>query len=252
MEAGTTVEIRSRLAGTLDKVLFKEGAAVKKDDVLFQLDDRLQRAEVDKAQAEVKRTEARLKGAELDHARLVRLGEAKSVSRDEVEKVGAAVDEAKAAVLATRAALDVARIKLEFSRLVSPIDGRIGRAKVTAGSVVQSADLLATVYALDPLYVYFDLDERTLLRLVRYTRERKGEKTTVGLALAGDEGFPHKGVVDFLEQSVDPKTGTLRWKSSDPDRRSAFACRSRRNERPSRSPRLPSDGSPAVVISSWW
>lgn len=216
-EASTTVEIRSRLAGSLDKVLFKEGATVKMGEVLFQLDDRLQRAEVEKVQAEMKRTEARLKVAELDYSRLVKLGEAKSVSQEEVARTAAALEEAKAAHLAARATLEVAKIKLGFTRLFSPIDGRIGRAKVTAGSVVQSADVLATVYALDPLYVYFDLDERNLLRLVRYTRERKDETSTVGLAITGDEGFPRKAVVDFLEPSVDPKTGTLRVRAVLPN-----------------------------------
>jgi len=215
--ASTTVEIRSRLAGQLDKVLFKEGAAVKKGDMLFLFDDRLQRAEVEKVQAEMARMEARLKVAELDYRRLVKLGEAKSVPQDEVARTAAALEDAKAAHLAAQAALNVARLQLEWTRVVSPIDGRIGRAKSTAGSVVRSADLLATVYAVDPLYVYFDLDERNLLRLVRHTRGRPDDKVSVGLALTGDEGFPHKAVVDFLEPAVDPKTQTLRVRAVLPN-----------------------------------
>jgi RND family efflux transporter MFP subunit len=209
-DASTTVEIRSRLLGYLDKVLFKEGTAVKKGDLLFQLDDRVQRAELAKAEAEHKRTEARLKVAELDLSRMAKLGDAKAISREEYEKAAAAVEEAKASLLAARAALELAKLNLDYSRIASPIDGRIGRANATTGNLVRDADLLATVYALDPMYVYFDLDERTLLRLARYTRERPDAKVTIGLSLTGDEDFPRKGVLDFTDLIVDPKTGTVR------------------------------------------
>jgi RND family efflux transporter MFP subunit len=209
-EAGTTVEIRSRLTGYLDKVVFKEGSAVKKGDVLFQLDDRLQRAEVAKAEAEYKRTDARLKGAELDVSRVTKLGDARAISREEVEKAAAAVEEAKANLLVARAGQDVAKLNLDFTRITSPVDGRIGRANATAGNLVRDADLLATVYGLDPLHLTFDLDERTLLRLVRHTRGQGEAKVMVGVALTGDEGFPRKADVDFLDPVVDPKTGTVR------------------------------------------
>ena len=209
-EASTTVQIRPRADGALDKVLFKEGSAVRKGDMLFQLDDRLQRAEVAKSEAELRRTEARLKGAELELSRMTRLGDARAVSRDELERAAATVEEARATLLAARAGLEVARINLEFTRITSPIDGRIGRTSAAAGNVVRGAEVLATVYAVDPLYVVFNLDERTLFRLVRYTRGRNDDKVTAGLALTGDEGFPRIGVVDFPEPGVDPKTGALR------------------------------------------
>lgn len=216
-EASTTVQIRSRIDGSLDKVLFKEGSAVRKGDLLLQLDDRLQRAEVAKVEAEFRRAEARLKGVELDLSRMTKLADAKGVSREELEKAAAAAEEARATLLAARAGLEAARIHLEFTRITSPIDGRIGRAGAAAGNVVRAAEVLATVYAIDPLYVVFNLDERTLLRLARFTRGRNDDKVTAGLALTGDEGFPRIGVVDFPEPGVDAKTGTLRVRAVLPN-----------------------------------
>lgn len=213
-EASTTVEIRARLGGAVEKVLFKEGSTVKKGDVLLVLDDRLQRTEVQKALAEHRRAEARFKAAELDYGRLVRLGEAKSVSQDEVARASALVDEARASLMATRAAQEAARINLDYMRIESPISGRIGRATATAGALVQGAEVLATVYAVDPLHVTFDLDERTLLRLVRHLRGKADEKVTIGLALTGDDGFSRTAVVDFLDPALDPKTGALRVRAT--------------------------------------
>ena len=210
-EASTTVEVRSRLTGQLVKVHFKDGAAVKKGEILFELDDRLQTAEVEKAQAEHRRGEARLKAAELDYGRLVKLGEAKSVSQDEVQRSAAAVEEAKATLLAARAAVDVARINLEFTRIVSPIDGRIGRAKVAAGDLVRAPSRWPRSTRPIPLHVYFDLDEPTVLRLVRYTRDRRGrEDDSRPRPDRGRRISAARPSVDFLDPALDPKTGTLR------------------------------------------
>src|SRR4051812_22115592 len=187
-DAGSTVEIRSRLAGYVDKVQFKDGAAVKRGELLLQLDDRVQRAELEKAQAELKRAEAGLKRAEADRARTAKLADAKAATTEDLDKATAAVEEAKASLLAARAAAEVAKLNLEFTRIAAPIDGRIGRANAAAGNLVRDADVLATIYALDPLSVHFDLDERTALRLMRYKRDRGDAKVTVGLAVAGDEG----------------------------------------------------------------
>jgi membrane fusion protein, multidrug efflux system len=216
-EAGSTVEIRSRLAGYVDKVQFKDGAAVKKGELLLQLDDRVQRAELDRAQAEHKRAEAGLKRAEADLARTTKLVEAKAVTAEDRDKTAAVVEEAKATLLAVRAGLEVARLNLEFTRISAPIDGRIGRANATAGNLVRDADVLASLYALDPLYVVFELDERTALRLLRYERDRRDAKVTVGLAVTGDEGFPREAGVDFIDPSVDPKTGALRVRAVLPN-----------------------------------
>lgn len=215
--ASTTVEIRPRLAGQVVNVHFIEGAPVRKGDVLFQLDDRLARAEVERTQAEMRRAEARLTVAELDYKRLVKIGEAKSVSQEEVARAAATMEEAKAAIQAARAVVEAARISLDFTRIVSPIDGRIGLAAVAAGSMVKAGDELATVYALDPTYVYFDLTEQILLRRTRYTRERKGEVLPVHLALTADKGFPRRALIDFLAPSIDPKSGTLRVRAVLPN-----------------------------------
>jgi RND family efflux transporter MFP subunit len=221
-EASATVEIRSRLTGFVDKVLFKEGSTVKKGDALLQLDDRLQRAELEKAQAEMKRAEAHLKGAELDLSRLTKLGDARAISREEVEKAATGVEEAKAALLANRAAMEITKLNFDFTRIASPIDGRIGRANVTAGNLVREGDGLATVFSLDPTYAAFDVDERTLLRLVMFNRRHGDAKVTAGVALGDEQGFPHKAVIDFIGPSVDPKTGTVRVRAVLPNPKEDF------------------------------
>jgi RND family efflux transporter MFP subunit len=218
-EPSTSVDVRSRVTGMLDKVLFKEGSEVKKGDVLFQLDDRAQRAELAKAQAEVVRAEARLKQAEADQQRLVRLVEAKAVARDELEKAVAGLDEAKASILLARATFELTKLSLESTRIVAPISGRIGRSRLDAGNVVRGdADkdgALATIIVADPLYVAFDVDERTLLRLVRRTRERKAADALVpvGVGLTDEEGYPRTATVSFVDRRVEPDTGTVRMRA---------------------------------------
>ncbi|MBO0700567.1 MAG: efflux RND transporter periplasmic adaptor subunit, partial [Zavarzinella sp.] len=216
-DASTSVEIRSRLTGYVDKVQFKEGSAVKKGEPLFQLDPRVQQVELDKAKAEVKRGEAGLKRAEADLARIAKVVEDKTAPRAELEKAAAVVEEAKGKLLVARAVLAVANLNVEYTRIASPIDGKVGRAYATAGSLVRETDVLATVYALDPIYVFFDLDERTALRLMQYRRTRPDAKVTVGLALTGDEGFPRRADVDFVDLGIDPKTGTLRVRAVLPN-----------------------------------
>jgi RND family efflux transporter MFP subunit len=206
-DASTIVEIRSRLTGFLDKIAFKEGATVKKGDLLFQIDHRVQRAEVDKAQAEVKRGEAGLKRAEAD---LARIAAVKNGPREELDKATTAVEESKAALLAARATLEMVKLHLEYTRITSPIDGRVGRPHAVVGTLVTETDRLATVVAVDPVYVYFDVDERTMLRLMEFARDRKIDQLTVGVALNADGGFPLKAAVDLPKPVVDPKTGTVR------------------------------------------
>lgn len=213
-EASTIVEIRGRVSGHLEQVLFAEGDAVKKGQLLFQLDDRSYRAEVEKAQAELAGAEARMRLAEAEHRRATKLLDARAVSREEVDKLTAALEVERAGVLAARAAVEHAKLNLDYTRIVSPIDGRTGRA-LAAGNLVRAGvdggDVLTMISVLDPLHVHFRVDERTLLRLHRLLRERKekGDRMTVSLGLAGEEGFPRQAVVDFTDNQVDPQTGTI-------------------------------------------
>src|SRR5262245_44539009 len=187
VEPSTSVDVRSMITGYLDKVLFKEGAEVKKGDLLFQLDDKLQRAELAKAEAEATRAEARLKLAEADHQRIAKLLGAKAVTPEELDKSAAALAEAKAAIMLARATIEMAKHNLESTRIVARISGRIGRSRLDPGNIVRAdADKdgpLATIIVVDPVHVAFDVDERTLLRVLRLTREREGAKLPVAIGV---------------------------------------------------------------------
>jgi RND family efflux transporter MFP subunit len=222
-EASTTVEVRARVAGYLEKVHFEEGAEVKKGDALFQLDDRPYRAEMEKAQAEVARAEARLKLAEAENRRATKLLQTKAISPEEVDKIAASLEVERAGVQVARAELDRARLNLEFTRIASPIDGKAGQALVGVGNFIGTGagrgNVLTTVAALHPLHVYFHVDEKTLVRLQRLSRERKdkGEKVAVGLGLAGEAGYPRQAIIDFSDNRVDAETATVQVRAVLPN-----------------------------------
>ncbi len=210
-EPSASVEIRSRVTGYVDKVLFQEGALVKKGDSLFQLDDRLQRAEAAKAEAELRVAEANLKVAEANVQRLMQLLKRAAIAKEELEMATAKMEAAKAASRAAEASLEIAKLNLAYTRIASPINGRIGRCNVTAGNLVKADDAtLATVVVSDPLYVSFDIDERTLLDVMRSSRDQKDAKAKVGVGFSNEKNYPHQATLDFIDHAIDAKTGTIR------------------------------------------
>jgi multidrug efflux system membrane fusion protein len=224
VEAVETVEIRPRVAGYIEKVMFKEGKEVKKGDVLFVIDQRPFKAELARAQAELARAQARAKLAVAQAQRATRLVEEGAMSKEEADTRTAADAQAKAEIRAAEAAVEVARLNLEYTEIRSPIDGRTSRALVTpgnlvsGGSMVPEATLLTTVVSLDPVYVYFEGDEQTYLRYGEMARngERKSSRDVANpvlVGLANEEGFPHKGRMDFVDNRVDPATGTIRGRA---------------------------------------
>src|SRR5690606_13391658 len=157
------------------------------------------------------RSEARLAGAQ--HERAKALVEARAISREEFETRNAASAQGDAAVRAAQAAVAAARLDLQFTRVVSPIDGRAGRAMVTVGNLAQAdATVLTTVVSQDPVHVYFEADEQTWLRYSRGSSEdqRVGSDRAVRVGLAGEDGRLHAGTLDFIDNRVDPATGTIR------------------------------------------
>ncbi len=218
-EASTTVEVRSRLASYLEKVLFKDGTEVKKGDVLFQLDDRHYRAELDKAQAVVAKAEASLKLAEADYTRGKKLRETGAISAEELNKLTAVLEESRAALQAARAALEVTKLDLEYTRIAAPISGKIGRSLLDAGNVVSKDSALATIVVLEPLHVHFDVDESALLRLRRRLSDSaaKERKVIVRVRTAIDDDSCRQAVIDFSDNRVDPTTGTLRIRAVMPN-----------------------------------
>jgi membrane fusion protein, multidrug efflux system len=221
IEAVETVRIQPRVAGYLKTVNFQEGEEVKKGDVLFVIDQRPFQAELAGATAELARAQARAELARAQASRARKLLETRVIPEDEVDERNAADAQARADIRAAEAAVEVARLNLEYTEIRSPIDGRTGRALVTAGNLVTGGDmvpdatLLTTVVSLDPVYAYFEADEETYLRYGAMVRdgERPGSRedaNRVRVGLASDENFPHEGRLDFIDNQVDPATGTIR------------------------------------------
>ncbi|WP_173427220.1 efflux RND transporter periplasmic adaptor subunit [Pseudoxanthomonas suwonensis] len=218
IEAVESVELRPRVSGYIEQVNYREGQEVKKGDVLFTIDARSYRAELARAQAELSRarTRAELGRSEAERAR--RLSEQQVISAETWEQRRAAAEQARADVAGAQAAVEAARLAVEWTQVRAPIDGRAGRALVTAGNLVGAGDaasVLTTVVSLEKVHVHFDADERSFLRYAEMARtgqrpsERDGQ-VPVRVALADETGFPHAGTVDFLDNQIDRGTGTIR------------------------------------------
>ena len=206
LEAVDSVEIRPRVGGFIDSVRFQEGAHVRKGEVLFQIDPRPFQAEVDRLQAEVERARAKARLADDDNARGERLIAQNAVSRGEAERLDAEAKSAQADVAAAVASLRTAQLNLSFTRVISPIDGRVSKAAITQGNLVTTADRLTTVVSDTPIYAAFNADEQAYMK---YAAAQRGRPAPVYLGLAGEEGFPHKGRLEFLDNAVDVNSGTI-------------------------------------------
>jgi len=218
-----TVELRPRVSGYVERVAYEEGQEVRKGDLLFLIDQRSYRAAFDRARAELERarSESKLAGSEL--ARAQTLVDARAISGEEFDARNAAATQGNAAVRAAEAALDRARLDLEFTEVRAPIDGRAGRAVVTVGNLAQAdTTLLTTLVSLDPVHVYFEADEQTYLGYNELARrgERGESRNPVRIGLANETGYPHSGTLDFTDNQVDSRTGTIRARAvvPNPDR----------------------------------
>jgi RND family efflux transporter MFP subunit len=217
-----TVEVRARVGGQLLSVHFEDGAVVKEGDLLFTIDPATFEAELARAEAEVGRSQAQLDQAKAELARAERLRESNTISPQEYDNWTRRVAELEAGALGAEAASKSARLRLGYTRVTSPISGRVSRRLVTPGNLISeppfAPTLLTSVVTEDPVYCYIDLDERTLLKYhaLRQSGERNG-KITAELALADETGFPHKGSVDFVDNRVDADTGTIRLRAVFPN-----------------------------------
>jgi multidrug efflux system membrane fusion protein len=214
-DAVQAVDIRPRVTGYLVQMPFKEGSEVKKDDLLFEIDPRPYKAQLDQALGQVELYKASYKLAQITYDRDAPLVKNAAVPQQQLDQDKAAVDEAMAQIKAAQAAVEVYKLNLEFTRVTSPIDGQVSRYYLTLGNLVnQDQTLLTTVVSLDPIYVYFDVDEPTVLR-VRKARNAgtikpaPGGQFPVRMALQGEEGFPHHGTIDFVNNQVNPTTGSI-------------------------------------------
>ena len=215
LEAPETVEIRPRVSGQIDQVAFTEGAQVRKGDLLFQIDPRPFQAEVRRLEAQVQQAKATAIRSANEARRGERLRDSNAISAELAESRSSAAAEARAGVDAIQAQLDLARLNLSFTRVTAPISGRVSRAEFTAGNIV-TADVtpLTSVVSTDKVYAYFDADERVYLKYTQLARDgQRGQTTPVYLGLTNENGNPHLGQMNFVDNQVNPRTSTIRGRA---------------------------------------
>jgi len=228
-----SVEVRAHVWGYLDKVNFAEGALVKKGDVLFELDPRPYQALLNQAKAKVAQDEAQLTYDEAEYQRNVKLANTGAVSRSDLDKTSAARGVDLANIAADKAVVASRQLDLDYTKVLAPVSGRVSRYIVTVGNLIQSGDqnggtVLTTIVSVDPMYAYFDVDEHTVLRVRQLVREGKSDSPRAGgfpvsLGLANEDGFPHRGTINFVENQVNPKTGTMRLRGVFPNQDQVLA-----------------------------
>jgi RND family efflux transporter MFP subunit len=215
------VKLRARVWGHLEKIKFKEGADVKKDDVLFVIDQRSYKAALARADAEVAQSQARHTRLLGDQKRAKTLDRGKAISAEDLEKINGDVSEAAAMVESAKANQEVARLNLDFTEVKAPISGQIGRAMVTVGNMVESGEtggtVLTTIMSTETMYAYFDVDDQTWVQ-VRQLRKSTLDTPIVQLGLTNEKGFPHHGKLDFVDNQIDAGTGTLRMRGLFPNK----------------------------------
>lgn len=227
LEASESVTLFSQVTGYLESIHFVDGSEVKKGDLLFRIDARPFQAVLDQALAQLEQAKVRLELAKNEFDRADRLVKTKAISAEEFDTKSKAVREAEAGVRLAEAAVAKARLDVEYTEIKAPMDGRIGRKLMDVGGLVvggpMGATELANIVALDPIYCYIDADELTVLRYQRLNREGNGQamaqedRIPCEMALADSEGFPFKGVIDFVDNRMDPSTGTIRVRAVFPN-----------------------------------
>ncbi|MCI0639890.1 MAG: efflux RND transporter periplasmic adaptor subunit [Gemmataceae bacterium] len=227
-----SVEVRARVWGFLDKVNFKEGALVEKGDVLLEIDPRTYQAALAQAEGNLASGTAKLKRLDAELIRAEELLRTRAISKSDFDKAIGDRNEAAASLDALKAAVEQAKLDVGFTQVTAPIRGRISRTLVTEGNLIASGPtggtVLTNIVSVDPIYVYFDVDERTVLRIRQWVREGKAASARQGewpvsLGLANEAGFPHHGTIDFLDNQVNAKTGTLRVRGVFPNKGEALS-----------------------------
>ena len=211
LEAIERVEIRPRVAGFITSVNFKPGAEVKKGDVLFVIDPRPYQAEASRAEAAALSARAKADLAKLEFARAEKLVTEKAIPQREVDEKSSSMKELEANARAAQASQEAARLNLHFTEVRSPIDGRVSKAEVTLGNLVDGNALLTAVVSNKSIYASFNGDEDTYLRLGHAAR--KGTPVAVRIGLANETGYPHEGKLEFIDNRVDPATGSVRMRA---------------------------------------
>ena len=221
--ATDAVDVRARVSGYIDRIALKEGDEVKAGDLLFVIDPRPYRAAYDSAVAQLARAHAAEQLAQEQEQRAQALIAAKAISREEFDTRRAGSTQSSADVRVAEAAVATAKLNLGFTEVRSPIAGRVSRAMLTLGNLAQAdQSVLTSVVSQDPVYVYFQPDEQTFLRYAELARkgERAKSANPVRVGLATDQNYPYTGTVNFINNQVDPATGTINLRAvvPNPDR----------------------------------
>jgi len=213
-----SVEVRPRVSGYVQEVRFQSGQLVKRGDVLFLIDPRWHQAEYDRRKAELEQARVRLENSKREADRTTKLLADKAISTEESDARQTRYHEAQALVLAAQAALDTARLDLEYTQVRAPIHGRVSRALLTEGNYVSgiagAATMLTTIVSVDPVYVYADLDENSLLKFNALAQAKSLEtngagKIPVQLELADETEFLHEGYIESFDNRLDANTGSI-------------------------------------------
>jgi len=215
LQSPHSVELKPRVSGYIEKVHFSEGSEVKEGDFLIQIDDRSFKAEIAGLEAQLNSAKSQLSLAKSGFERAKKLSASKAISDEVLDNRLAQKQSAEAAVNSVKAALDVVRLNLSHARVVAPISGKVSRAIATKGNFVTAGQtVLTSIVSTNEMYAYFSADESTYLNYAELLKEdqqsgSKGNNALVYMALINDDGYPHKGYIDFIDNQIDPNTGTI-------------------------------------------
>ncbi|MBN8509827.1 MAG: efflux RND transporter periplasmic adaptor subunit [Burkholderiales bacterium] len=218
LEASEFVELRPRVAGTIDQVHFTDGALVKKGQLLFSIDSRGFAADVARAESQLAAVNARAELAQTELKRAQTLVQARAVSQQEFDQLSSGARTTQADIKTAEAALRTARLNLEYASVRAPITGRTSRANVTAGNLVNDQTILTTITGTAKVYAYFDISEQTYLRVMAGPEKQP----RVRMGLTNETGYPHEGRVDFVDNRLNPQTGAIRMRASFDNSRGQF------------------------------
>lgn len=219
LEAVESVNVAARVSGLITAAPFVEGSLIKKGQVLFEIDDRSFKADLDAKLAEQEKAKAQLSIAQLNFGRQEQAITTQAVSQQDYDNAKATREQAVATLAGADAAVESARLNLEWCHVTSPIDGRVGRKLVTVGNLINggtgTVTLLTTIQSVDPIYCYVDVDERSVLKYQSLAAAKKRMSARDGqvscyIRLANETGYPHAGYIDFVDNHLDATTGTLR------------------------------------------
>lgn len=218
LEAAEFVELRPRVGGTIEKVHFTDGTSVAAGALLFTIDPRPFEAEVARAESVLAAARSRAELAQTELARAQKLLDSRAVSRQEFDQLSAGARTSEADIKAAEAALRVARLNLAYTAVRAPIAGRLSRANITAGNLVNEQVVLTSIAATNRVHAYFDGSEQTFLRV----KAAGNAKPVVRMGLANENGYPHQGTLDFVDNRLNPQTGAIRLRASFDNRDGRF------------------------------